>query len=275
MGPQHPSTHGVLRLVLELDGETVIACKPIIGYLHTGIEKNTEYRTWMQGVTYVTRADYLSPFFNELGVLPGGRAAARDRGAAARADDPRAVLRAEPDLLAPGVARDGRPRAGRGDVMLYGFREREVMMDIFEVGHRPADEPRVHPDRRRDHGHPEEAPRQDPRVPRPDAGPDRRVRVAAVEQPDLASSATAASACSRPRSRSRSASPGRCCGPPAWPADLRKDMPYCGLRDLRLRRADADRGRLLRPLPASGWTRCAQSLRIVEQCLERLEEPGR
>jgi NADH:ubiquinone oxidoreductase subunit D len=67
MGPQHPSTHGVLRLLLELDGETVIKCTPIIGYLHTGIEKNTEYRTWMQGVTYVTRADYLSPFFNELG----------------------------------------------------------------------------------------------------------------------------------------------------------------------------------------------------------------
>ncbi len=66
MGPQHPSTHGVLRLLLELDGETVIRCKPIVGYLHTGIEKNTEYRTWVQGVAYVTRADYLSPFFNEL-----------------------------------------------------------------------------------------------------------------------------------------------------------------------------------------------------------------
>ena len=66
MGPQHPSTHGVLRLLLELDGETVVTCKPIVGYLHTGIEKNTEYRTWMQGIAYVTRADYLSPFFNEL-----------------------------------------------------------------------------------------------------------------------------------------------------------------------------------------------------------------
>ena len=51
MGPQHPSTHGVLRLLLELDGETVIRCKPVIGYLHTGIEKNTEYRTWVQGIT--------------------------------------------------------------------------------------------------------------------------------------------------------------------------------------------------------------------------------
>ncbi|KAA9151617.1 NADH-quinone oxidoreductase subunit D [Amycolatopsis acidicola] len=67
MGPQHPSTHGVLRLVLELEGETVTQLRSVIGYLHTGIEKNTEYRTWTQGVTFVTRMDYLSPLFNELG----------------------------------------------------------------------------------------------------------------------------------------------------------------------------------------------------------------
>ncbi|MET0188145.1 MAG: NADH-quinone oxidoreductase subunit D [Pseudonocardia sediminis] len=65
MGPQHPSTHGVLRLVLELEGETVTQGRAVIGYLHTGIEKNCEYRTWTQGVTFVTRADYLSPLFNE------------------------------------------------------------------------------------------------------------------------------------------------------------------------------------------------------------------
>ncbi|MEO6885860.1 MAG: NADH-quinone oxidoreductase subunit D [Jatrophihabitantaceae bacterium] len=65
MGPQHPSTHGVLRLVLELEGETVTDARVVIGYLHTGIEKNTEYRTWTQAVQFLTRADYLSPFFNE------------------------------------------------------------------------------------------------------------------------------------------------------------------------------------------------------------------
>jgi NADH-quinone oxidoreductase subunit D len=65
MGPQHPSTHGVLRLVLELEGEVVTQARSVIGYLHTGIEKNCEYRTWTQGVTFVTRADYLSPLFNE------------------------------------------------------------------------------------------------------------------------------------------------------------------------------------------------------------------
>src|ERR1700754_855584 len=65
MGPQHPSTHGVLRLILTLDGETVTEIRPVIGYLHTGIEKNMEFRTWTQGTTFVTRMDYLSPLFNE------------------------------------------------------------------------------------------------------------------------------------------------------------------------------------------------------------------
>jgi len=71
MGPQHPSTHGVLRLVLELEGETVQQARSVIGYLHTGIEKNCEYRTWTQGVTFVTRADYLAPLFNETGYCLG------------------------------------------------------------------------------------------------------------------------------------------------------------------------------------------------------------
>ena len=63
MGPQHPSTHGVLRLILELDGETVTETRAGIGYLHTGIEKNMEFRNWTQGVTFCTRMDYLTPMF--------------------------------------------------------------------------------------------------------------------------------------------------------------------------------------------------------------------
>jgi len=66
MGPQHPSTHGVLRLMLELQGEKVLRCKPIIGYLHTGMEKTGESLTFLQGGTNVTRMDYLSPLNNEL-----------------------------------------------------------------------------------------------------------------------------------------------------------------------------------------------------------------
>ena len=66
MGPQHPSTHGVLRLMLELQGETVLRCKPIVGYLHTGMEKTGEELTFLQGPTNVTRMDYASPLFSEL-----------------------------------------------------------------------------------------------------------------------------------------------------------------------------------------------------------------
>ena len=133
MGPQHPSTHGVLRLLLELDGETVVTCEPIVGYLHTGIEKNTEYRTWQQGVTYVTRADYLSPFFNELAYC---LAVEKLLGIEA---PPRAqvlrVLFCEMNRIASHLvwlATSGL-ELGAVSVMLYGFREREVILDIFEA----------------------------------------------------------------------------------------------------------------------------------------------
>ena len=66
MGPSHPSTHGVLRLMLELDGEFVLRTKPVIGYLHTGMEKQGEELSYVQGGTNVTRMDYLSPINNEL-----------------------------------------------------------------------------------------------------------------------------------------------------------------------------------------------------------------
>ncbi len=66
MGPQHPSTHGVLRLMLEMEAETVLRSKPVVGYLHTGMEKTGETLTYLQGATNVTRMDYASPLFNEL-----------------------------------------------------------------------------------------------------------------------------------------------------------------------------------------------------------------
>src|SRR3954447_22255697 len=66
MGPQHPSTHGVLRIMMELSGETVLRAKPIVGYLHTGMEKTAEELTYVQGSTNVTRMDYASPLANEL-----------------------------------------------------------------------------------------------------------------------------------------------------------------------------------------------------------------
>ena len=65
-GPSHPSTHGVMRLIIELDGESVSDLRVGIGFLHTGIEKNMEFRTWAQGVTFMTRCNYVANFFNEL-----------------------------------------------------------------------------------------------------------------------------------------------------------------------------------------------------------------
>ncbi|HZD17523.1 MAG TPA: NADH-quinone oxidoreductase subunit D [Actinomycetota bacterium] len=133
MGPQHPSTHGVLRLLLELDGESVVSCRPIVGYLHTGIEKNTEYRTWQQGVTFVTRADYLSPFFNEVAYC---LAVERLLGIEA---PPRAqvlrVMFCELNRIASHLvwlATSGM-ELGAISVMLYGFRERERILDVFEA----------------------------------------------------------------------------------------------------------------------------------------------
>ena len=133
MGPQHPSTHGVLRLLLELDGETVVRCEPIVGYLHTGIEKNTEYRTWQQGVTFVTRADYLAPFFNELAYT---LAVERLLGIEAplRAQVLR-VLFCELNRIASHLvwlATSGM-ELGAVSVMLFGFREREALLDVFEM----------------------------------------------------------------------------------------------------------------------------------------------
>jgi NADH-quinone oxidoreductase subunit D len=111
----------------------VIRCKPIVGYLHTGIEKNTEYRTWVQGVTYVTRADYLSPFFNELAYC---LAVERLLGIEA---PPRAqvlrVLLCELNRIASHLVwvATGGMELGAVSVMLYGFRERELILDIFEA----------------------------------------------------------------------------------------------------------------------------------------------
>ena len=85
MGPQHPATHGVLRVALELDGETVVRAQPIVGYLHTGMEKQAEYKTYTQSIPQTDRMDYLAPMSNNLALLPGGGEAARHRAAAARA----------------------------------------------------------------------------------------------------------------------------------------------------------------------------------------------
>jgi len=133
MGPQHPSTHGVLRMVLELEGELVTQSRVVIGYLHTGIEKNTEYRNWTQGTTFVTRCDYLSPFYNEtaycLSVERLLDVEVPDRAQVIR------VLMMELNRISSHlvwIATTGM-ELGAISMMLYGFREREMILDVFEM----------------------------------------------------------------------------------------------------------------------------------------------
>ncbi|MCX9192945.1 NADH dehydrogenase subunit D [Carbonactinospora thermoautotrophica] len=135
MGPQHPSTHGVLRLILTLDGETVTECRVSVGYLHTGIEKNCEYRNWTQGVTFVTRADYLAPFFNEVAYcLAVERLLGVEEQVPERASVIRVLVmelnRIASHLVAIGTAG---MELGAVTVLTYGFRERELVLDLFEM----------------------------------------------------------------------------------------------------------------------------------------------
>jgi NADH-quinone oxidoreductase subunit D len=133
MGPQHPSTHGVLRLVLELEGETVTDCRVVIGYLHTGIEKNTEYRTWTQGVTFLTRADYLAPIFNEtvycLGVEQLLGVQVPDRAQLIR------VMLMEINRISSHWVwlATGGLELGAITAMTNGFRARERCLDVMEM----------------------------------------------------------------------------------------------------------------------------------------------
>ncbi|MEX0705636.1 MAG: NADH-quinone oxidoreductase subunit D [Nitriliruptoraceae bacterium] len=132
MGPQHPSTHGVLRLVLELDGETVTDLKPVIGYLHTGIEKNAEYRTWVQGCTFFTRMDYLAPLFNELGYCLAVERLL-DVEVPERASAVRVIL-TEFNRISSHLVwlATGGMELGSTTMMTFGFREREHILDLFE-----------------------------------------------------------------------------------------------------------------------------------------------
>ena len=132
MGPQHPSTHGVLRLQLELEGETVRRVKPIIGYLHTGMEKTAETLNYAQGSTNVTRMDYLAPFHNELAFsLATEQLLGID--VPPRADAIRVLMtelnRVSSHLLwAATMGMD----IGALSMMIYGWREREVCLEFFE-----------------------------------------------------------------------------------------------------------------------------------------------
>ncbi|NUR58623.1 MAG: NADH-quinone oxidoreductase subunit D [Catenulispora sp.] len=135
LGPQHPSTHGVLRLILELEGETVIEARCGIGYLHTGIEKNLEFRSWTQAVTFLTRADYLMPLFNETVYCRAVEALLGiEDDVPPRANVIRVLLmelnRIASHLVAIGT---GGMELGALTVMTNAFRDREPILDVLEA----------------------------------------------------------------------------------------------------------------------------------------------
>lgn len=138
MGPQHPSTHGVLRLVLTLDGETVTNCTPVIGYLHRGMEKIFENRPYMAGIRYIDNADYLSPMLNET-------AYAMAIEQLAGIEPPRRaqyirLIVGELERIASHLVAVGTYGMDLGATtpILWAFRDREQILDMFESlsGHR-------------------------------------------------------------------------------------------------------------------------------------------
>jgi NADH-quinone oxidoreductase subunit D len=274
MGPQHPSTHGVLRLILELDGETVTEARAGVGYLHTGIEKNMEYRTWTQGVTFCTRMDYLSPFFNEtayvLGVekLLGITDQVPERASVIR------VMMMELNRISSHLVAlaTGGMEIGALTVMTIGFREREVLLHLFEdlTGLR-MNHAYVRPG-----GVAQDLP--------PDALDKVREAIAWLKKhlPEYEQFCN-----ENPIFKRRTVGTGYLdltgcmalgmTGPvlrsTGLPHDLRKFEPYCGYEtydfDVPTRDSMDSYGRF-RIRVDEMW----QSLRIVEQCVERLAEPG-
>ncbi|MGW1530828.1 NADH-quinone oxidoreductase subunit D [Streptomyces aureus] len=273
MGPQHPSTHGVLRLILEIDGETVTEARCGIGYLHTGIEKNLEFRTWTQGTTFVTRMDYLTPFFNEtaycLGVekLLGITDQIPDRASIIR------VLLMELNRLSSHLVciATGGMELGATTIMIYGFRDRELILDIYELitglrmnhafvrpGGLAQDLPPGAVDQIR-----EFVKKMTKNLPEYDklatGNPIFKARMQDVGYLDLAG--CMALGATGPILRSA-----------GLPHDLRKSQPYCGYEtyDFEVPTAGTcdSYGRFLIRLEEM-----RQSLRIIEQCLDRLQ-PG-
>jgi NADH-quinone oxidoreductase subunit D len=132
MGPSHPSTHGVLRLMLEMEGETVLRSKPVVGYLHTGMEKQAEQLSYLQGCTNVTRMDYASPLFTELAF-----SLATEKLLGIEVPE-RAIwirmLMSELNRMSSHLlfmATNGMD-LGAVSMMIYGWREREEVLRFFE-----------------------------------------------------------------------------------------------------------------------------------------------
>ncbi len=270
MGPQHPSTHGVLRLVLTLDGETVEECRMVIGYLHTGIEKNMEYRTWTQGVTFCTRMDYLMPLFQETAYCM----AIEDLlGIADRVPERAQVLRVltmeinriSSHLVA--IATFGL-EIGASTVMLNGFLEREHTLELLELITGV----------RMNHGYvrpggviqdlpPGALEQISETVPKMRTGVDKLSKL--LDHNPVYRRRTVDVACLDVQGCMAYGVTGPVLRSAGLPWDLRKTQPYCGYEtydfDVPVQQSGDAYGRHLVRM-----AEMRESLRIIEQCVERL-----
>ena len=147
MGPQHPSTHGVLRLVLELDGEKIVNLAPDIGFLHTGVEKSMESKTYVKGLVMTDRMDYLAPMSNNLGYIMAVEKLV-DVDVPPRAQLIRMIL-TEMQRISSHLVWLGTSALDLAamTVFLYCFREREYILDVFRDGRRAAYDGQLFPPR--------------------------------------------------------------------------------------------------------------------------------
>lgn len=271
MGPVHPSTHGVLRLVLEIDGETVTEVRVGTGYLHTGIEKNMEYRTWVQGETFVTRMDYVAPFFQEVGY-----ALAVERLLGITDDIPEKatvtrVLLMELNRIASHVVAvgTGGNEMGGTTLMTIAFRCRENVLRVFEM----VSGLRMNHAYVRPGGLAQDLPEgltDFVRSVMPDMKRDiHELELLLMENPILKSRFIGVGEISLAGAMAMGLT-GPCLRATGYPLDLRKTNPYCGYETYDFEVPTYDRSDCYNRLRLR-VDECYQSLKIVSQCLERLD----
>ena len=272
MGPVHPSTHGVLRLVLEVEGEHVTDVRVGTGYLHTGIEKNMEFRTFTQGATFVTRMDYVAPFFQEVA---WALAVEKALGITAQVPEKASVVRVllmelnriASHLIAVGT---GGNELGGTTLLTIAFRGRENILRAYEMitglrmnhafvrpGGLAQDIPAgavefirsTLPNIKRDLGELEKLCMGNPIL---------RGRMIGVGEIDLAGAMALSLT-------------GPCLRATGYPMDLRKSAPYCGYETYDFDVPVYDRSDCFNRMRVR-MDECFQSLKIVSQCLERLEQ---
>ena len=272
MGPVHPSTHGVLRLVLEVEGEHVTDVRVGTGYLHTGIEKNMEFRTFTQGATFVTRMDYVAPFFQEVAwALAVEKALGITDQVPEKASVVRVLLmelnRIASHLIAVGT---GGNELGGTTLLTIAFRGRENILRAYEMitglrmnhafvrpGGLAQDIPAgavefirsTLPNIKRDLGELEKLCMGNPIL---------RCRMIGVGEIDLAGAMALSLT-------------GPCLRATGYPMDLRKSVPYCGYETYDFDVPVYDRSDCFNRMRVR-MDECFQSLKIVSQCLERLEQ---